>query len=482
MKLFEILDGIECHYDDDLKDKEVKDIKIDSRLVKEGDIFVALKGEKFDGNKYISQALANGAVAVISDENVGDKIVCVPSARKAYALACKNYFGRACDKLKIVGVTGTNGKTTTTFITKEVLLSSGLKAGVICTLGADVGGEKVDTGFTTPDPYILHKIFKEMLDEGTQYVVMEASAHALYLDKLEGIKFEIGVLTNITEDHLDYFKNMNRYSKAKFKLFEEGRVKLGIVCGDDIMCRKLLKNPQVPLISYGLSNGNDITATDIVQDSSGVKFKFEGLGKEFNVKCPLVGEYNIQNILASSGICLAFGVPIELVRLGLSKVNPVEGRFNVIKMGGVTIVIDFAHTPDGLEKVLTTARKITDGRLTVVFGCGGNRDKMKRPIMGKVAQDFADNVILTSDNPRFEEPEQIISEIADGMELNSTKMPNRKDAIRYALSNAKDGETIVIAGKGGEKYQEIKGEKIPYNDFDEVYSFYRNKIKEVENE
>lgn len=478
MRLDRVLEGI---VEVERGDIDVKDIKIDSRLVQQGDLFIALVGQNFDGREFVREALDRGACIVLSEEELpDDRVIKVDSTRQAYALVSKNFFDKACDKLKLVAVTGTNGKTTTSYITKEVLSFSGLRTGIIGTLGAGMN-EIHDTGFTTPDPYLLHKLFKQMLDEGAECVVMEASAHALALNKLDGIKFDVGILTNITEDHLDFFGDMESYAKAKFSLFTKDRVKLGIVCCDDLYGRRLLANGQVPMLSYGLGEENDITASDIHGQDCRSQFLCKGIGRDLYVDCPLVGDYNIQNILACVGVCKAFGVPDELISVGLSVVNQVEGRFNVVQMGGVKIIIDFAHTPDGLEKVLTTARGLTAGKLKVVFGCGGNRDRAKRRIMGKVAMDFADEVCVTSDNPRFEKPGDIIGDIVQDMEGDYLAIPDRKEAIGRVLQNAQAGDTVVIAGKGAEKYQEINGEKIPYNDFDEVYSFYRNQIQEVEN-
>lgn len=478
MRLEKLLEGIDCAP----LSGEAKDIKIDSRLVEDGDLFIALKGENFNGEDFIADALERGASYVLSEIDYPDeRVIKVPSTRVAYALASKNFFDKACDKLKLIAVTGTNGKTTTCNVTKEVLNFAGMKTGIIGTLGAGVD-EIVDTGFTTPDPYALHKIFKDMLSQGVECVIMEASAHALALDKLEGIKFDIGVLTNITEDHLDFFGDMESYALAKFKLFSPDRVRLGIVCCDDIYGRRLFANAKVPLVSYGLGSGNDIGGEGINMTNGRSHFVCKGLGESFEVTCPLVGDYNIQNLLACIGICRAYGIPSGLISLALSRVNQVEGRFNVINMGGVNVIIDFAHTPDGLEKVLSTARKITKGKLKVVFGCGGNRDRNKRPIMGKVGEDFADEVCLTSDNPRFENPDEIINDIASGMSRPCKKILDRRQAIREMLSSAQNGDSVVIAGKGAEKYQEINGEKFPYNDFDEVYSYFRNEIKEIENE
>lgn len=485
MRISDIIKDIRirhCYLKDDV---EINDIKINSAEVKSGDLFIAIKGENFDGNDYILNALQNGASVVFSerefDEDFGDsdKIVRVENARSAYAIASKNFFDRECDKLKIIAVTGTNGKTTIANTTTDLLRFVGAKVGVIGTLGAKIDDKVIDTGLTTPDPYMLHKIFKEMRKNGCEYVVMEASAHALALNKLDGIKFEIGVLTNITEDHLDFFKTMDNYANAKFNLFERGKVKLGIVCGDDERCRELLIKAKVPMISYGINRFCDVHGVNINKSFSGSKFDCYYLGEKIDIKTELVGEYNIQNALASIAICRSLGVPAELVRLGMSCISPVEGRFNIIKTKNNNIIIDYAHTPDGLEKILTTARDLSDKRLVVVFGCGGNRDRQKRPIMGEIASSLADYVILTSDNPRFEEPLDIISEINAGAVKPCKIIENRKNAIEFALKNFCDGQTIVIAGKGAEKYQDIKGVKQPYNDFDVVYNFERQKIKSL---
>ena len=466
-------------YSSSIDNVDIKDIKIDSRLVKKGDLFIALSGTNYDGNNFIDDAIANGASIIMTDKDLhGANFVRVLSSRKAYAMTCKNFFGRACDKMKIVAVTGTNGKTTICNTVKDILKSTGAVVGTIGTLGASFNGKTIDTGFTTPDPYILHKVFAEMKEGGVEYVVMEASAHALALEKLEGINFEIGVLTNITEDHLDFFKTMNRYAKAKYKLFEKGRTKKGIVCDDDVYCKHLLLNSKIPMLSYGLSEGAEINAYDIVKTFNGTRFRCDYLGENYNFEMGLVGDYNIKNALASIAICKNLGIPFEKIRLGLKNVNFPEGRFNVIKMGKTNIIIDYAHTPDGLENVLQTAKDLSNGKVVTIFGCGGNRDRKKRAIMGQVAEQNADRVILTSDNPRFEDPMSIIQDIKDGMiSKRVIVIENRKRAIEYALSKYNKGETIIIAGKGAEKYQDVMGQKIPYNDYDVVYSFINNNYK-----
>lgn len=484
MRLKELLQDVETiDYDGRSDDLEISDIKIDSRAVWQGDLFIAMRGENFDGDEFIPSALARGAKVILTEgDEKGENIIKVRSARKAYALASKNFFGRACDQLRIIAVTGTNGKTTITNVTKELLTYAGAKASAIGTLGANYQDETIDTGFTTPDPYLLHKILADRKKHGDEFVIMEASAHALALDKLEGIKFEIGVLTNITEDHLDFFHTMSNYAKAKFKLFEKGRVKMGIVCADAPYCRQLLSEAEVPIVSYGYSPDADIRVLEDKKTFRGSTFTCDCLGQDIQISTPLVGDYNIKNSLACIGICKSLGVPSQLIKLGMSCINPVEGRFNIISNGEQCVIVDFAHTPDGLENLLKSASELGKHPLVVIFGCGGDRDTLKRPIMGAIAEKYADVVILTSDNPRYEDPYSILAQIHAGMKSSEVvEIENRKKAIEFALTNYKDA-CIVVAGKGGEKYQEIMGKKYNYNDFDVIYHYYRTHFTRIDHD
>lgn len=477
MLLRDILKGIEfTTKDDGLLDKDIRDIKIDHRLVQDNDLYIAIEGRNFDGNLFAEEALQNGASVIINDKNIYFREgVRVENARIAYAKMCKNFFGNACDDLKIVAITGTNGKTTTCNTIADVLSTAGKKVGVIGTLGAKYAGKVEETGFTTPDPYILHSLFAKMKKAGIEYVIMETSAHALELNKLEGIHFEVGVLTNITEDHLDYFETMDNYAKAKFKLFENGRVSQGLVCAEKNYVEDLLKSTKTPILTYGFCEKADFKGEVIDKTFNGSTFKCKCASGTMGIMTPLVGQYNLENALASVAVCKCLGIDDWDIKKGMSCTLPVEGRFNVLHGNNNNIIVDFAHTPDGLEKVLTTAKELSKGKVVVVFGCGGNRDRQKRPIMGKIASEIADEVILTNDNPRFELPCEIIRDIQLGMtRKNFTVEENRKKAIFHALSKYTKGETIVIAGKGAEKYQEIRGVKYPYNDFDVIYKFYKN--------
>jgi len=467
---------------ENLMTTEVADIKIDHRSVKKGDVFIALKGVSHNGNDFAGEAINNGASCVISEDKLPFKnSVQVENARSAYAIMSKHYFSDACDNLRMIAITGTNGKTTTANSIASLLKTAGAKARMIGTLGASFNGKNIETGFTTPDPYILHKILNKMAGEGAEFVVMEVSAHALALSKVDGIKFEIGVLTNITEDHLDFFEDMDCYAKTKFKLFEQGRIKLGIICGGKEYSVQAAENAQVPIITYGIDGDYDVCAKNVNMTFQNSHFVCDYIGEKSEIDMPLVGAYNVENALASIAVCRSLGIDKKLIQLGMNCLPTVEGRFNVINISGRNIVIDFAHTPDGLEKVLKTAKELTGDKIVVVFGCGGNRDRFKRPIMGHIAEKYADFIVLTSDNPRFENPKEIIKEIGQGIKGDYICEEDRKKAIEWTLSNFCNNETIIIAGKGGEKYQDINGIKYPYNDFDVVYNYFRKNIKPINN-
>ncbi len=475
MKLAELLEDVDIKVDKKKIEKiNVSGIKIDSRQVEQGDVFVAIKGENFDGNDYINVALSRGASCIITEKNFdGEKIITVDNARSAYAIMSKNFFGRACDQLKIIAITGTNGKTTTSNLCADIMRAAGYKVGVIGTLGAKIDGDPKDTGFTTPDPFLLHSILYEMKEKGVEYVFMEASAHALALNKLDGITFEIGVLTNITEDHLDFFGNMDSYADAKLKLFKKEKCKLGIYCDGKDYIQSLKEKSDIRLLSYGFNGSCDISCEVLKKDFDSSRIVCRDYkNKVFSIEIPLQGQFNIENSLAAIAVCRNLGISFYNIIDAFKVIKPVEGRFNIIKNGDVNIVVDFAHTPDGLEKVLQTAIELAKGKVVAIFGCGGNRDKLKRPIMGEIASKYADEIILTSDNPRFEQPMKIIQDIEKGVvNANYRVIQNRRKAIEFALNHYKDNETIIIAGKGAEKYQEIQGVKYPYSDFEVIEDF-----------
>lgn len=463
---------------EDLLNYDVKNIAIDPKKVQKGDVFLLLK-EGEDADKKIKEALSSGAKFALAKYHYGlHNCFTINDPRRCFAVFEKRLHNCACDKMKIIGVTGTNGKTTTTNLIYDILKGSGKKVGIIGTLGAKVDGDFEDTGFTTPDPDKLHEIFQKMQNKNVEYVVMEVSAHALALKKMEGIKFDIAVLTNITQDHLDFFESMDNYEKTKFKLFHKSFADKGVVCSDGVDIFKFSKFCNIPFITYGINSPSDVFAIDIKKDLVGTQFICNCNDEILRVDTPLAGEFNVQNSLAAITVANMLGVDFNIIKRELKYAPEVEGRFNVIAKDNKKIVIDFAHTPDGLEKIIKNVRDLTPGKVITVFGCGGNRDKSKRPIMGKIASSLSDQVYLTSDNPRFEDPLAIINDIKNGIiDKNYVIEPNRPDAIRLALKNASENDTVIIAGKGAEKYQEIAGIKHPYDDYSIVYDFFRSNMQ-----
>lgn len=455
-----------------LPDRYISRVVANSSGVEDGDVFVCLKGGRFNGRDYVAEALERGASYIVCEEDLGiNNQVVVEDSRTAFSLLCKNLSEKACEKLKIIGITGTNGKTTTANVLGEVLQSLGEKVGVIGTLGVKYNNKSIDTGFTTPDPDILHRIFADMVKCGVEYVVMEVSAHALALKKLEGVQFDLGILTNITQDHLDFFKNMENYANAKLSFFNSKYCKAGIVCADNNYARRLIDNPNVdiPIFPYGIDNPGECFAMSIKEGVGGSKFLVNCFDEVCNIESNLIGRFNIENLLAVITACSIEGYSLKNVAKCIKNIQPVEGRVNVIKANGINIIIDYAHTPDGLENLLKTAKRITKGRLISLFGCGGNRDKAKRPIMGSVASKYSDHVILTSDNPRNEEPSQIISDIVKGVNGSYEIVCDRACAIKQGFFKCGEGDTLVIAGKGAETTQEINGKKKQFSDYEEVY-------------
>ncbi len=452
---------------------EINKINYDSRKVESLDIFVCIKGYATDGHKYIDKAIENGAkVVVIQDsmeiKNKNITIIKCKDTRKALALMGANYYDNPSRKMKIIGVTGTNGKTTTAFMIKEILEADNKKVGLIGTIANFIGNEKIHTERTTPESLELQELFFEMVNKGVEYCVMEVSSHSLELDRVYGVKFEIGIFTNLTRDHLDFHKTFENYYKAKFKLFERARIK--VVNLDDNYGRQVISDLNnlhaENIYSFSVKNNSDFRAFDEEMGSREIKFKLKFKNAEqFILNIP--GEYNIYNALGAIASCHKLGIPKEAIKKGienavvLGRCERVAREYNL----PYEIIIDYAHTPDGLENILKTAKAFTRGRLISVFGCGGDRDKVKRPQMGKISIDIADISIITSDNPRSEDPMSIIKDIEAGLDKdNYIVIENRKEAIKKAISVAAKGDVIVIAGKGHETYQILKNETIHFDE------------------
>lgn len=455
------------------KDVEIKGLCFESGKVKEGDLFFCLVGSKVDGHRFAIDAAEKGAAAIICEKKINVKIpqVLVENSRKAMSLAASNFFENPSKNLKIVTVTGTNGKTSTTYILDGIFKAAGFKTGIIGTNGVKIGDKFIHSDLTTPDPIELHRILREMADENIQAVFIEASAHAIYLHKLCGVKAEVGIFTNCTQDHLDYFKGLENYKKVKKSYFTKENIKFGLVNADDSLGIDIFKNSDATVLTYGENNPSDIFSVNYEDTDTGMKFVINLFDDILLLECPLYGKYNMYNVLAAAGAAKILKIKNEYIVGGLTNLKPINGRFNVVYNKDFKVIIDFAHTPDSVLNVLKTARTITKNRLLCVFGCGGNRDRTKRHVMGKIASENADFSIVTSDNPRFEDPMAIISDIEKGLKKGTDSyvlIENRKKAIAYAIKTAKSGDTIIICGKGAEDYQEIMGIKHPYNDLDTV--------------
>lgn len=461
---------------------DILDITYNSKKVKKGSLFVCLYGENSDGHDFAKDAERNGAAAILCEKQVQVNIpqIIVLSTRKALSKVFSCFYDNPQNKLKIIGLTGTNGKTTTSFLIKSILEESGKKVGLIGTQGAFIWKQFFQTGLTTPDPQLLFKFLKQMVDFGVEYVVMEVSAHALALDKTEGIVFEVGVLTNLTQDHLDFFKTMENYRRAKFKLFEGNKIKSAVLNFDDEFGRKLAETITVPFLSYSLNNPSDVFAAKIGNKNGKNKFIVNILDNVFDVESNLIGEFNIYNSLAAASVAAMLGCSTKQIKNGLEKLLGVEGRLNRFNLSnGVVAFIDFAHTPDGIEQALNAIRELKFKQIITVFGCSGNRDKDKRHKMGQIAEKLSDYVVLTTDNPRFENPELILDDIEIGMEKTAhTRFVSREQAIEFALTLAKKGDCVAILGKGAETYQDINGVNVPYSDFEVVKNFNENLHRE----
>ncbi|HAT4070522.1 UDP-N-acetylmuramoyl-L-alanyl-D-glutamate--2,6-diaminopimelate ligase [Clostridium perfringens] len=484
MILKSLLKGLDYEVIKGNEESKVQNIRYDNRKIEQGDAFVCVKGFKVDGHSFIGDAIKKGAKTLIVQEDVSVQeditIIKVRDTRKALAIMSSNYFGNPKDKLKIIGITGTNGKTTSAFIIKSILEKAGFMTGLIGTIANYIGNKKVDAVRTTPESYELHELFKNMVDAGVEYCVMEVSSHSLELDRVYGVQFEEGIFTNLTRDHLDFHKTFENYYNAKFKLFE--RSNHSIINLDDPYGANIVKDIEergvkTKVSTFSIEKESDFKAFEIKSHSNGSEFKvnLEGI-EEFSINIP--GEYNIYNSLGCIICAYNLNIPMDKIKEGLSDVV-IPGRCELVakeKNLPYSIIIDYAHTPDGLENILSTVKAFTKNRMISVFGCGGDRDKVKRPQMGKIGCELSDIVIITSDNPRSEEPMDIINDIVKPLNYDNFVIEvNRKEAIRKAMNMALEGDVIVIAGKGHETYQILKDETIHFDEREVVYDILEGK-------
>ena len=485
MKLKNILVGLEGLKAKGDIDKEIKGIESNSKNIKENYMFVAIKGFDRDGHDYISEAIKKGATVVVIEEGFDLKgvkfpdeitIILAKNTREFLAISSSNFYGNPSKKFKLIGVTGTKGKTTTTFMIKEILEKAGKKVGLIGTIAIYINGKKIkNSDRTTPESLELQQTFAKMVEEGVEYVVMEVSSQSLKLHRVDGCEFDLAVFTNLSEDHISAKEHpdINDYFESKLKLFY--MCKTGFVNIDDLYGAKIpAMFPENDITRYGIDNSGDFLAKDITITNSYVDFKAKLIDRNERVKVDIPGRFTVYNALAAICICKKLGIDSEIIKEALLNIK-VPGRSEMVDNKlEIPIMIDYAHSPESLQNILKAVKSYTRGRVISVFGCGGDRDARKRPIMGEISGKIADYTILTSDNPRTEEPKAIIDEIEEGIKKTKGKyevIVDRKEAIKKAIKMANKTDIIVLAGKGHETYQEINGKKY---DFDE-----RTIVKEI---
>lgn len=483
MKLRGLLDGVPLTGGSADLDMEINSISYDSRTLTPGALFIALPGSKTDGGLYLAQAKEKGCAAILArDAPEGETpFLVTPEPRKALALISANWFGHPGREMTLIGVTGTNGKTTSTYLIKAMLEGAlGARVGLIGTNRNMIGQRELPTHRTTPESYELQQLLRNMADDGCTHAVMEVSSHALAQHRVEGLTFAVGMFTNLTQDHLDYHRTMEEYRAAKGRLFlQSERAVLNL---DDPAGRYYAETAPCPTFTYSENkDAADLTAKNIRLFPGCVEFEAVAVGQIARVHLPIPGGFTIYNALAALSCALCLGIPLEEGAAPLRSVQGVKGRVEVVPVPtAYTLIIDYAHTPDALENILMTARDFTAGRLICLFGCGGDRDRGKRPLMGAVAGELSDLVVVTSDNPRTEEPQAIIDDILPGLEEFDTPVhiePDREKAIRWALEQGRCGDVIILAGKGHETYQEVMGVRRHLDEREVAAEYFRRRAE-----
>lgn len=474
MQLSELLKGINYKSNSTNLNIEIKDLSLDSREVYKGSLFFAKKGKELNGEDFIISAIKNGAVAVICEnedlliEHKNLTVIAVKNITSVINKIAYKFFKPKGKRVKVIGVVGTNGKTTSTYILRSILTKSGFNCGIIGTLGVEYNDKIIEPNLTTPDSIDLLKNLMDMSNSGVDYCVMEVSAHSIAQGRVDSIYFEGLIFTNCTHDHLDYFKTFENYKETKKSIFNKKRAKIFVVNADDMVGLELLKNNDVKMYSYGINSPCDVFAVDIKNKVSGVSFLMNLFDNLLAVSFKMTGEFNVLNCLGCATLCHALNINHNSILNGINSLKGVRGRMEFIEnYMGADIFVDYAHTPDGLYKAISTLRKITKNKLILVFGCGGNRDKEKRKIMGEIAGDNADFTVITSDNPRFEDSYEIILDIEKGIigrKNPYTKIESRYLATAYAIRLLKKGDVLLLSGKGAESNQEIMGKKFSYSD------------------
>lgn len=492
MRLTELLEALNIYQVKGKIDVEINNICVDSREAKLGDLFVCLPGFVVDGHDYALNAIGRGAVALLCERELPIEIpqIIVPNARRALAIIAAKFYNYPSEKLRLIGITGTNGKTTTSYLIDQILKDRDKVTGLIGTIQMIIAGESEQLKNTTPDILQMNESLVRMVAAGVEYVTMEVSSHALELGRVRGIDYDVAVFTNFTQDHLDFHGTMDKYLEAKTLLFAQlGNSylrdhKFAVINADDLISEHLLKSTSAETITYGIDQAADVRATKLKVTASGTSFQLDSYAGSQKVNLKMIGKFSVYNTLAAISVGLIEQIPLSSIISSIEQIVNVRGRFELVEGDhDFSVIVDYAHTPDGLKNVLGTAREITKGTLYCVFGAGGDRDKSKRPLMGKTVIAESDIAVVTSDNPRTEDPEQIISEIVAGIkEVTNDKdryiaIIDRKAAIEYAINKANSGDLILIAGKGHEDYQILADQVIDFDDREVALAALRRRFK-----
>ncbi|MTI66574.1 MAG: UDP-N-acetylmuramoyl-L-alanyl-D-glutamate--2,6-diaminopimelate ligase [Firmicutes bacterium] len=475
MKLNKLIDSLNPVYIKGEKDRDITNIYYDSRKVTDNSIFIAIKGFKVDGHDFIKEAINKGAKVIIIERDIEIKnaditLIKVKDSRKVLAKVSSKFYDNPSKKIDLIGITGTNGKTTTTYLIKSILENANKNIGLIGTIGNIIDGKITKSKNTTPESLDLQEAFYSMVKSKKDSCIMEVSSHSLELQRVEDCEFNIGVFTNLTPEHLDLHKTIDNYLEAKIKLFYKTK-NCNVINIDDPYGERIIneiKELKTKLLTYGIDKDAMISAKDINIKADGVSFSLNTPKGSINITMNIPGKFSVYNGLAAAASCYALGIDLNTIKKGLENVKGVKGRFEVIPTNkDFNVIIDYAHTPDGYEKILETVNEFAEGRKIIIFGCGGDRDKTKRPVMGEIAAKNTDLCIVTTDNPRSEDPKEIMKDIVKGIEKvngNYITVESREDAIKYAIENHKAKDVILLVGKGHETYQIIGENVYPFNE------------------
>lgn len=498
MELRKLLEGVEIKRITGETLKEITGISYHSKQVEKGFLFAAIRGMEADGHQFIEEAIERGAEAVVleKERNVSNRTaILVPNSRKTLSSISSNFYGNPTSRINLIGITGTNGKTTTTYLLESIFKKAGYAVGVIGTVNYRFGGKTTPAPNTTPESLDLQKILREMASEGASHVIMEVSSHGLDLDRVFGCQFDGAIFTNFTSDHLDYHKTLEHYFRSKKKLFSDLLVKsqkakrFAVTNHDDPRGGKIVEGVSLPVVRYGLDPSCDIFVNQVTSTFESLSCRINTSKGEFLIRSKLIGRFNLHNIMAAVATAMAMDIPLSIIKEGVEGLQGVSGRFERVEnQQGIHVIVDYAHTHDALERALLGIKDVLKstsqkgGKIITVFGCGGDRDRTKRPLMGEVAGRYSDLAILTSDNPRTEDPLAIIDEVEKGLKTlpleewhrdeaggwrskkGYLKVPDRREAIRMAIRLAQPGDTVLIAGKGHEDYQIIGKKRFPFDD------------------